>query len=257
MLSVVTALLFGGIVIILTDFENLVPDRERTRSAAIAGAIGGVLQRLWRDARRRVRRPATDRHALQTGDPSRHRDRHPARSPRRSSSRTPLIFVGLAVAISFRAGMFNIGGDGQLHDRRARRDAPAFILAGPGPGIRDPDPGAIVAGALGGAFWGFIPGFLKARTGAHEVITTIMLNYIASAGRLLRPALGRRCGSPAAPRRCRRTCQPFVDVPAAHPLAGDPPRLRLHRRPAHGRASSRGCCSGRRRASSSGRPAST
>ena len=90
---------------------------------------------------------------------------------------TPLMFTGLAIAVSFRSGVFNIGGDGQ------------FVLGALGATIvalalRDyPAPitlvGALLGGIVFGAIWGFIPGFLKARTGAHEVITTIMLNYVA------------------------------------------------------------------------------
>jgi simple sugar transport system permease protein len=90
---------------------------------------------------------------------------------------TPLILTGLAVAFAFRCGMFNIGGNGQylvglyvanwvgisfVHLVR-----PAHILLG------------IAAAALAGAIWAGIAGFLKATTGAHEVITTIMLNWIA------------------------------------------------------------------------------
>jgi simple sugar transport system permease protein len=94
-------------------------------------------------------------------------------------STTPLIFVGLAVSISFRAGMFNIGGDGQLMIGALAATASAIALNGVIPAwlilIA-----TIAIATLAGAAWGFVPGFLKARTGAHEVITTIMLNYIAS-----------------------------------------------------------------------------
>ena len=92
---------------------------------------------------------------------------------------TPLILTGLAVAISFRAGMFNIGVDGQLLIGALGATVAAFALQG-----QVPSPLILLVldrgGVLFGAFWGFIPGFLKARTGAHEVITTIMLNYIAA-----------------------------------------------------------------------------
>lgn len=92
-------------------------------------------------------------------------------------SATPLILAGLAVALGFRAGLFNIGAEGQIY---------IGALFATWVGISFPDlpvyvhlPMAVLAGALGGALWAFIPGILKARTGAHEVITTIMLNYVA------------------------------------------------------------------------------
>ena len=89
---------------------------------------------------------------------------------------TPLIFTGLAVAVAFRAGLFNIGGEGQLY-------IGAITAAVLGVSLGFLGPIAIVvvlaSSILGGFLWGAIPGFLKARFGAHEVITTIMLNFIA------------------------------------------------------------------------------
>ncbi|QOY36526.1 ABC transporter permease [Anaerobacillus isosaccharinicus] len=89
---------------------------------------------------------------------------------------TPLIFAGLAVAFAFRTGLFNIGVEGQLIVGWLASvavgilvDAPLFIHL----------PLAIAAGALAGALWGFIPGLLKARFQVHEVIVTIMMNYVA------------------------------------------------------------------------------
>ncbi len=89
----------------------------------------------------------------------------------------PLIFGGLAVGLGFKAGLFNIGVAGQFL-------VGAFAAAVVGARLADAPtilavPSAMVAGALGGAAFGFIPGFLKARTGAHEVVTTIMLNNAA------------------------------------------------------------------------------
>ncbi|HZN71575.1 MAG TPA: ABC transporter permease [Micromonosporaceae bacterium] len=89
---------------------------------------------------------------------------------------TPLIFTGLAVAIAFRGGLFNIGAEGQVIMGGIAAALAGFLLPLPyGLHLLV----ALLAGALGGAFWGSIAGGLKARTGAHEVITTIMLNYIA------------------------------------------------------------------------------
>ena len=92
------------------------------------------------------------------------------------NSATPLVFAGLSVAFGFRAGLFNIGANGQFL-------VGAFCAAIAGTALGLPFPIAlalaILAGGIGGALWGFIPGALKAWRGAHEVVTTIMLNSIA------------------------------------------------------------------------------
>jgi simple sugar transport system permease protein len=90
---------------------------------------------------------------------------------------TPLVLGGLAVAFGFKAGLFNIGAQGQflvgalgaviVGVALADAPAPIAILA------------ATAAGILAGGVWGFVPGFLKAVSGAHEVVSTIMLNYVA------------------------------------------------------------------------------
>jgi general nucleoside transport system permease protein len=95
------------------------------------------------------------------------------------SRSTPFIGASLAIAFAFRAGLFNIGAEGQLLIGALfggwagtwawLQGAPAIIAL----------PVVLVFGALGGALYGGFPGFLKARTGAHEVIVTIMLNTIA------------------------------------------------------------------------------
>jgi ABC-type uncharacterized transport system permease subunit len=92
---------------------------------------------------------------------------------------TPLVFTGLSVAVGMRCGLFNIGGEGQLV-------LGAFASAWVGAKLVGADPVShialcfIAAGAVG-AMWALVAGGLKARFGAHEVITTIMLNYIAFA----------------------------------------------------------------------------
>ncbi|KAB1911853.1 ABC transporter permease [Micromonospora sp. AMSO31t] len=88
----------------------------------------------------------------------------------------PLVFTGLAVALAFRGGLFNIGAQGQATIGVILAAVAGFALPLP-PGVHLLV--ALLAGALGGALWGFVPGILKARTGAHEVINTIMLNYVA------------------------------------------------------------------------------
>lgn len=92
---------------------------------------------------------------------------------------TPFIMAGLALIISFKAGLFNIGGEGQLYAGAIFAVTVAIM-----PELQNLPSVLyvlliIVAGLIGGFLWGAIPGALKAFTGAHEVITTIMLNYIA------------------------------------------------------------------------------
>lgn len=92
-------------------------------------------------------------------------------------SATPLIFTGLSVALAFRAGLFNIGAEGQLYLGALFAIIVGFSFAGMPWFFHLPL--ALLAGFAGGALWGAIPGVLKARTGAHEVIVTIMLNFVA------------------------------------------------------------------------------
>ncbi len=93
---------------------------------------------------------------------------------------TPLVFTGLAVAVAFRVGLFNIGAEGQMV-------VGAFAAAVVGAALPAQTPGVValplcLASALAaGALLGAIPGVLKAAFGAHEVINTIMLNFIAAA----------------------------------------------------------------------------
>lgn len=90
---------------------------------------------------------------------------------------TPLIFSGLAVAFAFKAGLFNIGAQGQLLLGAIVSAAIGFGITGLPAIIHAPL--ALLGGVAAGALYGAIPGALKTYTGAHEVITTIMLNYIA------------------------------------------------------------------------------
>ena len=92
---------------------------------------------------------------------------------------TAFLFAGLGVALAFRAGLFNIGAEGQL-------TVGALTCAVVAAGLHAPKavevPVALLAGAVGGGVWAAIAGVLRARFGASEVITTIMLNYIAFLG---------------------------------------------------------------------------
>jgi len=93
----------------------------------------------------------------------------------------PLICAGLGVSLAFRTGLFNIGAQGQLIVGAVCAGYIGFTFAMP-PGVHLVV--ALLAGVLGGALWGAVAGLLKAKTGAHEVITTIMLNYVASSALL-------------------------------------------------------------------------
>src|SRR5690554_72711 len=102
--------------------------------------------------------------------------KNPQRIGNTLATATPLIFTGLSVAFAFRTGLFNIGAAGQmlfggfcatvvgLHLDVAR---PLLLVI------------MIVVGFLGGAIWGFVPGLLKAKFNVHEVVSTIMMNWIA------------------------------------------------------------------------------
>ncbi len=160
MLALVTALVIGAVVIILSDPVFIAKVGSNPGAALGAGlkSIGGAYSGLFIGA---IGNPFVDINPI-------------SESLLRA---TPLIFAGLAVALGFRAGLFNIGAEGQIY-------IGALFATGVGIGFSDLPifihlPLAIVAGFVGGAAWGFVPGILKARTGAHEVITTIMLNYVS------------------------------------------------------------------------------
>ena len=89
----------------------------------------------------------------------------------------PYMLTGLSVALGFHAGLFNIGAEGQFYMGALGAAVVGYAIVGVSVWIHLPL--ALLAAALGGAAWGAIPGFLKARFGAHEVINTIMLNYVA------------------------------------------------------------------------------
>jgi ABC-type uncharacterized transport system permease subunit len=90
---------------------------------------------------------------------------------------TPLVLAGLAVGIGFKGGLFNIGAQGQFLVG-ALGASTAAIAMNHQPAVLA-IPVSLLAGMVGGLVWGFIPGFLKGFTGAHEVVTTIMLNFVA------------------------------------------------------------------------------
>lgn len=157
-LAIVTALVAGALIIVFSD-----PDTLDAWSGFFGDPIG-ALDESWDLV-------FTSYRAL--FDSSLGSSRALARTLVQS---TPLILVGLSVALAFKAGLFNIGGAGQLIIGAMAAawvgitfDLPSLLHL----------PLALVAGVLGGAVWGGAIGFLKARTGAHEVILSIMLNFVA------------------------------------------------------------------------------
>jgi len=174
-LAIVTGLLLGGLVAVVTTetvyegfrvsfgagFREAFKTLGLTYSALFTGSFG---------------QPDVIRAAIASGD---WQQINIAFSPFFESlvQSTPYILAGLAVALGFRVGLFNIGAEGQIFVGALAavwagthiHGLPAIIHA----------PLAFIIGGLGGALWGFIPGLLKAKTGASEVINTIMMNYIA------------------------------------------------------------------------------
>ncbi len=91
---------------------------------------------------------------------------------------TPLCFTGLAAAVAFRVGLFNIGAEGQLYMGAIAAAGVALALAGQGTAIQIA--AMVVAGGLAGAAWALVPGLLRAFANTNEIITSLMLNYVAA-----------------------------------------------------------------------------
>jgi general nucleoside transport system permease protein len=175
LLAIFTALIIGALVIVFTDnsvYEAfgegfLQGSRQalgviiRAYSAFYVGAFGDPVQIL---------------RALLSGNPTLIiRAIYPLTETLRIA--TPYIFAGLAVAVGFQGGLFNIGAEGQYFIAGLTTVFVGYALTGLPALIHLPL--ALLAGIAGGALWAAIPGYLKGKTGAHEVINTIMLNYIA------------------------------------------------------------------------------
>ena len=131
----------------------------------------------------------------------------------------PLIFVGLGVSVAFRTGIFNIGGAGQFTMGAVGGTLAALFF---GAGVT-PAPIAIVLvmifGLIGGAAWAFLPGFLKARVGASEVITTIMLNFIAGQLVFFLVSNFEFIQKPPRIQPVSKELSQFVDLPGILPIA--------------------------------------
>ena len=149
-LALVASLLVGAVIIVITDIDALKSgDFGKAFSTVFTAYINLFEGSLW--GMRSISNTIT--------------------------ASTPLLLSGLAVSVAFKAGLFNIGATGQMLAGGMVALWVGFVMTGPG-WLQIPL--ALIAGAIGGALYGGIAGVLKARTGAHEVITTIMLNSIAS-----------------------------------------------------------------------------
>lgn len=199
LLAILTGLIIGAILIALTSTTVYEAFGE-----SFLGGMGTAFREIFDSYRSlfsgSLGDPVRIVNALSSGDAEEIRS---AINPFLESlvQATPYIFAGLAVALGFRAGLFNIGVEGQLFIGAACATFVGYAVKGLPVYIHMPL--AFIAGGLGGALWGFIPGFLKATTGGHEVINTIMMNYIAFrltewllSGPMTRPGSG---GMPISP----------------------------------------------------------
>ena len=166
--AIVLAVLAGSILIVVTDekVQAAAPyffARPSDTLAAVGQAVGGAYSALFQGA---VYNFGADTFAQGIKPLT-----------QTLANATPLIAAGLGVALAFRAGLFNIGGQGQMLVAATAAGWIGFGVTGL------PFPlhllVCLVAGVAAGALWAGIAGLLKARTGAHEVIVTIMLNYVA------------------------------------------------------------------------------
>ncbi len=166
-LAIVVAMVVGGILMAITNEDVQAASgyffaRPGDTLGAVWNAVYGGYEALFRGA---IYNPRANDFATQI---------RPLTNTLGFAA--PLIAAGLGVALAFRVGLFNIGGRGQILIACATAalftfnlDLPMFLQL----------PLTLAAGIAGGAIWGGIVGVLKARTGAHEVILTIMLNYVA------------------------------------------------------------------------------
>ena len=174
-LAIFTGFFLGAIIIALTTEEVYAAFGEGIGAGFGASwdAISTAYGALFRSA---IGSPTRIREAFASGDQT---EIYRAFNPFFESlvATTPFIFAGLGVALGFKAGLFNIGVEGQLFIGAIFAAYLGFALTGLPAVLHLPI--AFFGGAVGGALWGFIPGLLKAKTGGHEVINTIMMNYIA------------------------------------------------------------------------------
>lgn len=220
LLAVLTGLIIGAIVIIVTDpavvtaFGNFLQAPGTAFGAAwksISTAYGSLFHGSFGNLGEMTR-------ALGSGDPAAVRQ---AFWPITESlvASTPYIFAGLAVGLGFKAGLFNIGAEGQFFMGSLGAAFIGYSLIGWPWYVHLPL--AIVGGFAAGAIWGAIPGWLKAKTGGHEVVNTIMMNWIGF--RLSDWLLNGPMKAPG-----YRPVTPQIEMSAALPrLFGDPLRFNV------------------------------
>jgi ABC-type uncharacterized transport system permease subunit len=217
-LSISVALLVGAIFIIFTDIEvlgGLLSDPIGALSLGI-GRAATAYSALFRGA---FGDPDNIAKALASNGDIKLWSRALRPLVESVVASVPLIFVGLGVSVAFRTGIFNIGGAGQ-YTMGAQGGTIAALVFGAGV---TPGPIAIllvmIFGIIGGAAWAFLPGYLKARVGASEVITTIMLNFIAGQFVFFLVSNFEFIQKPPRIQPVSKELSQFVDLPGILPIA--------------------------------------
>jgi len=217
-LSISVALLVGALFIIFTDIEvlgGLLSDPIGALSLGI-GRAATAYSALFRGA---FGDPETIGKALASNGDIKLWARALRPIVESVVASVPLIFVGLGVSVAFRTGIFNIGGAGQYTMGAVGGTIAALVF---GAGVT-PAPIAIllvmIFGVIGGAAWAFIPGYLKARVGASEVITTIMLNFIAGQFVFFLVSNFEFIQKPPRIQPVSKELSQFVDLPGILPIA--------------------------------------
>ena len=217
-LSISVALLVGALFIIFTDIEvlgGLLSDPIGALSLGVGRAVTAY-SALFRGA---FGDPENIGKALASDGDTKLWARALRPIVESVVASVPLIFVGLGVSVAFRTGIFNIGGAGQ-YTMGAVGGTIAALLFGAGV---TPAPIAIllvmIFGVIGGAAWAFIPGYLKARVGASEVITTIMLNFIAGQFVFFLVSNFEFIQKPPRIQPVSKELSQFVDLPGILPIA--------------------------------------
>ena len=217
-LSISVALLVGALFIIFTDLEvlgKLLSDPIGALSLGV-GRAAVAYSALFRGA---IGDPATIEKAFASNGDIQVWARALRPIVESVVASVPLIFVGLGVSVAFRTGIFNIGGAGQFTMGAVGGTLAALFFGG---GVT-PAPVAIflvmLFGLIGGAAWAFLPGFLKARVGASEVITTIMLNFIAGQFVFFLVSNFEFIQKPPRIQPVSKELSQFVDLPGILPIA--------------------------------------